>query len=249
MRYIILIAVLLLTNCSQKRNFGSHTSTSRQKSTMRPYNVRGKRYYPTYVTVGDKSRGVASWYGKDFHGNKTSSGEYYNMHYNTAAHKTLPMDTMVRVTNLKNHKSTIVRINDRGPFVKGRVIDCSYRAGTEIGLNISGIAPVEIEVLGFAGKVQPKARIYKNTKQPIRPQKRVRLSNFAIQVGAFRLVRGANIYRKKFNRLDSYYKTIVKDSRERDGLYRVWITGFGSESEAQDFREKYKLYNSFIISN
>jgi len=247
MKYIIIIALLILTNCSQKRNFGKHKHFS--KGTMRPYNVRGKRYYPTYVNVGDTKRGIASWYGRGFHGKKTSSGEYYNMHFNTAAHKTLPMNTMVKVTNLRNHKSTIVRINDRGPFIRGRIIDCSYRAGKDIGLNFSGIAKVEIEVLGFAGNVAPKSRIHKITQQPTNPQRRVIISNFAIQVGAFRLLNGANIYKHKFNKLDNYYNTIVKDFRDKDGLYRVWITGFGSEDEAQDFREKYKLYNSFIISN
>jgi rare lipoprotein A len=159
------------------------------------------------------------------------------------------MDTMVKVTNLINHKSTIVRINDRGPFVRGRIIDCSYRAGKEIGLNISGVAKVEIEVLGFAGNIEPKARIHKITKKPITPQKRIRISNFAIQVGAFRILKGAKIYQHKFDTLHSYYKTIVKDCRDKDGLYRVLITGFSSENEAQDFRSKYKLYNSFIISN
>ena len=247
MRYIIIIALLMLTNCSQKRDFGKHKNIS--KGTMRPYNVRGKRYYPTYVNVGDKSRGIASWYGRDFHGKKTSSGEYYNMHFNTAAHKTLPMNTMVKVTNLRNHKSTIVRINDRGPFIKGRIIDCSYRAGKDIGLNISGTAKVKIEVLGFAGHIAPKTRLHKIVKTDIRPQRRVIISNFAIQVGAFKMLKGAKIYQAKFNRLDNNYNTIIKDFRDKDGLYRVWISGFGSEDEAQDFRERYRLYNSFIISN
>jgi rare lipoprotein A len=76
------------------------------------------------------------------------------MHARTAAHKTLPMGTMVKVTNIQNGKSTVVRINDRGPFVKGRIIDCSYAAGKELGLDRLGIAKVEIEVLGYHGKIQ-----------------------------------------------------------------------------------------------
>ena len=105
-----------------------------------------------------KRKGISSWYGKKFHGSKTSNGEIYNMHAKTAAHKTLPMHTMVRVTNIQNGKSTVVRINDRGPFIKGRIIDCSYVAGKEIGLDHLGIAKVEIEVLGYDGKIgKPKS--------------------------------------------------------------------------------------------
>ncbi|MEJ2499513.1 MAG: septal ring lytic transglycosylase RlpA family protein [Sulfurovaceae bacterium] len=107
-----------LAACSQK----TYTSKAGQKATMRTYKVLGKRYYPTYVSVGEKMKGVASWYGPNFHGKKTSNGEQYDMHANTAAHKTWPMDTMVKVKNLQNGASTIVRINDRGPFVSGRII-------------------------------------------------------------------------------------------------------------------------------
>ena len=105
-----------------------------------------------------KMKGISSWYGKKFHGSKTSNGEIYNMHARTAAHKTLPMHTMVKVTNIQNGKSTVVRINDRGPFIKGRIIDCSYVAGKELGLDRLGIAKVEIEVLGYDGKTEkPKS--------------------------------------------------------------------------------------------
>ena len=82
------------------------------KATMRPYNVGGRVYYPTVVRVGSSYRGIAGWYGNNFHGNSTSNGEYYNMYSYTAAHKTLPMNTMVKVTNLKNNRSVIVRINE-----------------------------------------------------------------------------------------------------------------------------------------
>jgi rare lipoprotein A len=106
------------------------------------------------MPAGKKMKGISSWYGKKFHGSKTSNGEIYNMHAKTAAHKTLPMHTMVKVTNIQNGKSTVVRINDRGPFVRGRIIDCSYAAGKELGLDRLGIAKVEIEVLGYNGKIQ-----------------------------------------------------------------------------------------------
>jgi len=121
---------------------------------MKPYWVRFHRYSPVPVSLGTTMYGVSSWYGPNFHGKSTSSGEQYNMHAFTAAHKTWPMDTMVRVDNLNNGKSVIVRINDRGPFVSGRVIDCSYAAGKAIGLDASGVANVRLSVVGFAGKVQ-----------------------------------------------------------------------------------------------
>jgi rare lipoprotein A len=91
--------------------------------------------------------GLASYYGKDFHGRKTASGETFNMYDMTAAHKRLPFGTKVRVTNLKNGQSVVVRINDRGPFVHGRIIDLSYAAAKEIGLVEMGVTKVRVEVL------------------------------------------------------------------------------------------------------
>ncbi|MBI5471661.1 MAG: septal ring lytic transglycosylase RlpA family protein [Ignavibacteriae bacterium] len=95
----------------------------------------------------DELDGVASYYADEFHGRKTSSGEIYDMHALTAAHRTLPFNSIVRVTNLDNNRSVEVRINDRGPFKSKRVIDLSYRAALEIGLIANGTAPVLIEVL------------------------------------------------------------------------------------------------------
>ena len=127
------------------------------KAKMRPYTVLGKTYHPKKVPKGQVSYGVSSWYGKKFNNKHTSSGECYNMYQNTAAHTTLPMNTMVRVCNLENGKTTVVRINDRGPFSRGRVLDCSYQAGKEIGLDRTGIANVSLEVLGVAGNLDSKS--------------------------------------------------------------------------------------------
>jgi len=96
--------------------------------------------------------GMASWYGKKFHGKKTASGERFNMHALTAAHRTLPFGTQVKVTNLENKKSVVVRINDRGPFVKGRIIDLSYAAARKIDMIEKGVVKVRIEVVKPAGK-------------------------------------------------------------------------------------------------
>jgi len=116
-------------------------------ATQRSYVIHGKRYYPLASAENFRQKGTASWYGKKFQGRKTANGERYNMYARTAAHKTLPMGTLVRVQNLKNKTQTIVRINDRGPFVKNRIIDLSYTAAKEIGLLRSGTAPVLLTAL------------------------------------------------------------------------------------------------------
>lgn len=239
---VSLIVMIGLAGCTSKKRYKKGTP-----ATMRTYCVYGKTYKPSYVRLGQKMRGISSWYGPNFHGKSTSNGERYNMHAQTAAHKTWPMNTMVRVSNLQNGKSTIVRINDRGPFVKGRIIDCSYAAGKKIGLDRMGIAKVQIEVLGFAGKVQPHAAARRLPKA----KQVVMLTNFGIQVGAFKRKEGAEIYRERYSRLDPKYKPIVKKMYDEEGdtLYRVWLMGFGSEEEARDFMECNNLPGAFIVRN
>jgi rare lipoprotein A len=216
---------------------------------MRCYTVLGRTYQPTYVKVGDTMTGISSWYGPNFHGKYTSNGERYNMHAKTAAHKTWPMDTMVRVTNLQNGRSTVVRINDRGPFVRGRIIDCSYAAGKELGLDRMGIAKVKIEVVGFAGKVQSPKQIAK--AKATKTQQRVKLSDFGIQVGAFSRYDGARRTKQKYEKLSGdKYRVVIKKVQE-DGrtLYRVFLMGFASEQAARDYRDCQGLNGAAIISN
>jgi len=141
------------------------------------YVVFGKRYYTKSSSRGHVERGLASWYGKKFHGRKTSNGERYNMYAMTAAHKTLPLPTYVRVSNLTNGRSTVVRVNDRGPFHGKRIIDLSYSAACRLGMAAQGIAMVEIRAIdpsttkpnqqdGFFasadGTFAPKSRAHKN---------------------------------------------------------------------------------------
>jgi len=250
---LLLFSSVLFTGCASKKKVAykatGHTSAARHKSTMRSYKVHGKRYHPTYVEVGQRMKGISSWYGPNFHGKYTSNGERYNMHARTAAHKTWPMDTMVRVRNLQNGKNTIVRINDRGPFVRGRIIDCSYAAGKEIGLDRMGIAKVQIEVVGFAGKVQSDAAIAKARRT--NTEARVRLTNFGVQVGAFRNYEGAKIYKQKYASLHPKYKPVIKKFPHVDGapLYRVWLMGFDSEDEARDFKNTHNMPGAFIVRN
>jgi rare lipoprotein A len=117
-------------------------------ATQRPYAIEGKTYYPLPSSEGYAETGLASWYGGDFHGRKTSNGETYNMHEMTAAHKILPMQTLVLVKNLENSREIVVRVNDRGPFVKDRVIDLSLAAAQELGIARPGTARVQVTALG-----------------------------------------------------------------------------------------------------
>ena len=243
---LLLLFIFLSAGCSSKKEpskFKGYTSDARRAATMRCYTVRGKTYQPTYVKVGDTMRGVSSWYGPNFHGRMTSSGERYNMYGMTAAHKTWPMDTMVKVENLDNGKSTIVRINDRGPFVKSRILDCSYAAGKKIGIDKKGTARVKLTVVGFAGKV------YDEAKERGKPLPKVKLTGFAVQVGAFRHKVGAEIYRRRYSSLVCPPKNVIIREFNEGGapLYRVWIKGFETEEEARDFISKFDIEGGFII--
>ena len=113
----------------------------------RPYTVFGRNYTPMLDGKGFVQEGDASWYGQKFHGHTTSNGEIYDMFSMTAAHKTLPLPSYVRVTNLNNNKTAVVRVNDRGPFHPGRVIDLSYAAAKKLDVISTGVAPIKLEVI------------------------------------------------------------------------------------------------------
>jgi rare lipoprotein A len=103
------------------------------------------------LDIGMKERGIASWYGDDFHGWVTASGEIYDMHTLTAAHRTLPLGTIVRVTNVVNGRNVVIRINDRGPYVNGRILDLSYAAAKRLDMLHDGISAIQLEVVGQHG--------------------------------------------------------------------------------------------------
>ncbi|OHE06273.1 MAG: hypothetical protein A2329_00580 [Sulfurimonas sp. RIFOXYB2_FULL_37_5] len=211
---------------------------------MKPYVIRGIKYYPTTVSVGDEFKGNASWYGPDFHGKLTSNGEIYNMYDMTAAHKTLPMNTVVKVTNKRNGLSTVVRINDRGPFIDTRIIDLSNTAAKKIDMLGTGTAPVTVEILGFNAKgiqqIQPKQDLQNSPQeQPA--------DAFAIQIGSFSKIEGALITQKKHNDTDGY-KTVIKDIQTQNGrMFKVWLKGFRSEQEAKDYIALGNFKHSFIV--
>ena len=121
----------------------------------RSYTVYGKRYYPRKSSDGYRERGIASWYGTKFHGRRTSSGEPYDMYAMTAAHKTLPLPTYVRVTNLENQRSVVLRVNDRGPFHENRLIDLSYTAAAKLDILSEGTGFVEVVALNPRAPAEP----------------------------------------------------------------------------------------------
>ncbi len=136
-----------------------------KNETGKPYTVNGKTYVPwKKVAAGHVEKGTASWYGPGFHGKKTSSGEKYDMYSMTAAHNLLPMNTLVKVTNLTNNKAVVVRINDRGPFIDDRIIDLSYGAARELGMLRPGTVPVRIAVLESRDTTSPTRYIAEKQK-------------------------------------------------------------------------------------
>ncbi|MCK9472445.1 septal ring lytic transglycosylase RlpA family protein [Sulfurimonas sp.] len=261
--FIIPFVLILTTGCSTRgartyTNFGetktysqdssAHSSVISKKDykhpTMKPYVIRGIKYYPTVVNVGDEFSGNASWYGPDFHGKLTSNGETYNMYDMTAAHKTLPMNTIVKVTNKKNGLNTVVRINDRGPFIATRIIDLSNTAARKIGMLNDGTAPVKIEIIGFHSKDQKKVPLNRELKES--PQDQI-VDGFAIQIASFSRIEGAIFTQKKYDDTDGY-KTIIKDMHTENGrMFKVWLKGFRSEQEARDYKSLGNFKDSFIV--
>jgi len=138
---------LMLAACGSSRGIPGPTGTPyRAYIVGQPYQINGRTYYPREDFDYDRT-GTASWYGSDFHGRRTANGETYDMNAMTAAHPTLPMPTIVRVTNLDNGRSAIMRINDRGPFAEDRIIDMSRAGARELGFETKGLARVRVTVL------------------------------------------------------------------------------------------------------
>lgn len=233
---------------------GMRESQAIQRATMRPYKIDGKWYYPQRVSLGEKFDGIASWYGPNFHAKKTSNGEIYNMHAHTAASKILPMNTVVRVYNKENGKSTIVRINDRGPFVDGRIIDLSNAAAHDIDMVKKGTAQVQLEVIGFKGIIGTNMSRPSEMSKELNSEFKVGNSDesvdggsFALQVGAFRRKEGAEETKQQFDQLKNY-QTIIQEQELDDGvIYRVLIQGFRSEEEAQDFLSAHPNIKAKVI--
>jgi len=200
-----------------------------------PYTVNGHTYYPLKSAAGYQQRGIASWYGRPFNGQKTSDGEIYNMYAMTAASKVLPLPSYARVRNLANNRSIIVRINDRGPFYPHRIIDLSYAAAARLGVLATGTAPVEVQ--GLAPGQNPTV-----TEPPqhrhrgpgvFESRKTSRQLDFYVQFGAFLSRRDAEDLRAHLRRKGLRHLRIFPNTINGRRLYLVRM---GPEPDRQAAR-------------
>ena len=206
--------------------------SGRISPTQRPYRIDGKTYYPLPSADGFEQFGLASWYGNPFHGRKTSNGETYNMHQMTAAHKTLPMNTRLLVKNLSNGKEAVVRVNDRGPFVKGRIIDLSHEAARELGVIEKGTARVKITAMGEAMTFKQG----ENTVERFLPHQDFRHGEFFVQIGSF--ANKENAQRLKDKMVAWGRKTVIQTWQGPDKIfYRVQVRA-GTELEHANRTER-----------
>jgi rare lipoprotein A len=244
-RLPVIAAALVLAACAGKPSMGPPSAGSvinpERGSRGNPpfYEVAGQRYYVMDSSDGFRENGIASWYGRDFHGRTTSSGEVYDMYSMTAAHKSLPLPTWVEVTNMANGKRVIVKVNDRGPFVAGRVIDLSLRAADELGMIEAGTARVQVRALGapatapppsFAAAQPPAAErqgggfsfISEARADTVGPESRP-FRPMYVQVGAFADRNNANRLAERL-RKDGFTGSFVLTTGDgREGIHRVRI--------------------------
>ncbi|MBS1246452.1 MAG: rare lipoprotein [Proteobacteria bacterium] len=194
----------------------------------RPYSVFGVDYRPLKTAKGYRERGVASWYGKKFHKQRTANGETYDMYAMTAAHKTLPLPSYLRVRNLNNGKSVIVRVNDRGPFRENRIVDLSYAAAVKLGILGTGTGIVEIEALSGD---EPVTQVAARAPEP-EPLPKAATPRLYLQVGAFTSRDNAENLKLRLARADLKSVHIQNADLDATPLYRVRIGPLDSVDES-----------------
>ncbi|MBS3798901.1 septal ring lytic transglycosylase RlpA family protein [Pseudoalteromonas sp. BDTF-M6] len=192
------------------------TDEAKSAAANRPYQVRGKQYVPIFDETGFTQTGIASWYGRKFHGYHTSNGEVYDMFAMTAAHKTLPLPSFVRVTNVDNGQSVVVRVNDRGPFHADRIIDLSYAAAYKLGYHLKGTAKVKLEAVTLAD-AKPRTKY--------------------IQVAAGSKL--ANIQALALQ-LEQDYHVPTHIKQQKDGIFRLRLGPISDEQQAKTLLEQLK---------
>lgn len=202
-----------------------------------PYRVDGRVYYPLDNSSGFVQEGIASWYGPDFHGKLTSNGEVYNMNSMTAAHKTLPFNSIVVVTHRESGKSVTVRINDRGPFVGDRIIDLSYGAANKLGIAETGTAPVNLRVVRGAISSPPRNASGASANKAI----------YSVQVGVFGELENARKISQQFNNSRIY--TVNQNNRK---LFKVLVGKYTNYEKALEPMDRIRLEGfekAFIVLN
>ena len=210
-----------------------------------PYTVLGKTYHLIADESSYKERGYASWYGKKFNGYNTSNGEVYDMYAMTAAHKTLPIPSYVRVTNLGNGKSVVVRVNDRGPFHEGRIIDLSYAAAQRIGIHKTGTGLVEVEIV-LPGDAAPIPR--RNQPHPDHKEAALPAGTF-LQVGAFANRQAAQDFANRL-RAQLTVPVVVASASQPKEIHRVRVGPFkdaASLQQARDQLARVKIFDAHVV--
>lgn len=221
------------------------------RGTMKPYQVRGIWYYPAQQPDYDAT-GIGSWYGEQFHNRQTSNGEVFDMDLVSAAHKTLPLPSMVEVTNLDNGRKMVLRVNDRGPFVEDRIIDLSRAAADQLGYRNKGVARVRVRYIGPATKQADRVQMAASSPQrtPERAPERPMEERFAIRraapigaVGVYRIQAGSfsNIGNaQRAVDLLSGASSAVIEPVDRNGstLYRVVVGPAPDEAQAWVLRDR-----------
>lgn len=208
--FYLLLIIILLSSCSYGTRSASSTTKSQIPATQKPYVINRIKYYPISSSAGYIDTGIASWYGRYFHGRRTSNGERYDMNADTAAHKTLPMNTMVLVKNLENGREKVVRINDRGPFVRGRILDLSYGSAKQLGIIKNGTARVRITALAPSqnGRYATVPNFYEG--------------EFYVQIGSFTLKKNALRLQQRF--ANAGHTAVIREySKDNNTYYRVQV--------------------------
>ena len=224
------------------------------RAANRPYNVFGRDYVPATTLKAYRERGVASWYGRKFHGQKTSTGETYDMYAMTAAHPTLPLPSYARVTNVATGKSVLVRVNDRGPFLHDRVIDLSFAAAQRIGIAQKGSGEVEVEsvipaadlpAVTATAPLPPLAASEPKTPPPIPIASAG--TGYSVQLGAFANFANAQTFLAHLqNQLVA--AQVEARIRQAGGLFRVYVGPYQEREEARRTGERLRQEFGFTTS-
>ena len=202
------------------------------------YSVLGRQYRVLDTHVGYSEEGIASWYGYKFHGRKTANGETYDMFAMTAAHKTLPIPSYVRVTNLDNQREIMVRINDRGPFHDGRIIDLSYAGASKLGIVDAGTGRVKVEAIDVSQAARNGTKDIRVVELP---------ENVFLQVGAFSSITSASALQ---SRLQNHLNYPVKVGPVSDGLHKVRIGPIDDALSLEILQERIaelKINGSYLV--
>ncbi len=245
----LILAVLIGSGCAPKKppSPGVTPGSPPPLGTQKPYQINGVWYYPIPSAEGFREEGLASWYGPDFHGRPTACGEPFDMYAMTAAHKILPIGTHVKVTDKRTGRSIIVRINDRGPFVAGRIIDLSYEAARALGIHTVGTAPVVVEAVRVTNPVYVAGSGPSWQVEPVRPY---RLGPFAVQVASFQNADNAKRFKKEMDK--RYGSAAVRVASVNGSIfYRVQVGFYKDLDQAMQSVETFQrngYRDAFVIA-